>query len=876
MKYLLIVFSCIFLSSVSNSQEYNPVANPASVVSFGNARFTVLTPGVIRMEWAADAKFADNASLTFVNRNLPVPAFTKKVSKNSVTIKTEKLTMVYSSPTDSFSTKNLSVSFVMDGKAKIWKPGTPNNGNLLGTTRTLDRTNGDIYFESAMSDKFHPLKLEQGIVSRDGWMMIDDTQRPYFDNSDWTWVMARPVKKQQDMYFFAYGNDYRTAMADYTKIGGHIAMPPKFAFGAWWSRYFQYTDMDFRNLVDEFEIHDVPLDVLVMDMDWHVAHKKEWYNADGSNKKDQAGQNFGWTGFSWSKDFFSNPNKFMEWTNDKNLQTCLNLHPASGVQPHEDQYEPMAKAMGIDPATKKYVPFDITDKKFASSYMDSLLRPLEKQGVDFWWLDWQQWGGTKIPGVNPTFYLNYVHYSDMERQNKVRPLIFHRWGGLGNHRYQIGFSGDTHITWTALAYQPGFTATAANVGFGYWSHDIGGHYHGKNNAELFTRWVQWGAFSPIMRTHSSSDPTTERRIWAYPLENFKAMRSMYLMRYSLVPYIYSQVRKAYETGISICHPMYYDSPKDENAYAFKDQYMFGDDMLVSPITKPLGADSLFVSQKIWLPKGQWYELCTGTLFKGDRVIERPYALEEIPVFVREGAIITQQPKMNRVDEKKLNPVILSIYPGQSGSTFLYEDEGNNNNFKSGAFAKTDIRFVKTGKIIKVTIDGAKGDFSGMLKERSYELRFPCSFPAKSVKVNGVEVAYKANAAKNTWNYNGTDLSTIVYTSDFGVRQKTEIEVEFIDDDLSQLSGKKGLFSDLLKATHTTVVNYLNRSQFDIHDLVRASQTAQALSYSPDAFIQEMNKFKTLYPSAIQLLESSAEVRAAYKPMLELLRAKSKE
>jgi alpha-glucosidase (family GH31 glycosyl hydrolase) len=130
--------------------------------------------------------------------------------------------------------------------------------------------------------------------------------------------------------------------------------------------------------------------------------------------------------------------------------------------------------MGVDTMGHPTIPFDITNKKFAQNYFDVLLHPYEKEGVDFWWLDWQQWGGTNIKGVNPTFYLNYVHFSDMQRQGK-RPLIFHRWGGLGNHRYEIGFSGDYFINWKSLKYQPEFTATAANVGFGYWSHDIGGH-----------------------------------------------------------------------------------------------------------------------------------------------------------------------------------------------------------------------------------------------------------------------------------------------------------------------------------------------------------------------------------------------------------------
>lgn len=873
-KTLLMIISICWIS-LSNAQNYNPVAKSAATVTFGNARFTVLTPEVIRMEWSEDAKFTDNASLTFVNRNLEVPKFSKKASKSSIEIKTEKLTLVYKSATDSFSSKNLSVTFLMNGKPVKWIPGTPNKGNLLGTTRTLDRTDGNIHYKEGSSKEFEILQLEQGLISRNGWALIDDSQRPLFDNSNWAWVMARQAKKQQDLYFFGYGSNYKNALADYTKIGGKIAMPPKFAFGSWWSRYWEYTDKELRELVNEFETYNVPLDVFVIDMDWHLVDKPEWFSKDGKRKKDQAGESFGWTGFTWNKEYFPNPDKFLKWTNDKKLQTCLNLHPASGVQPHEEQYPAMAKAMGVDPATQKYVPFDITDKKFATNYMEQLLHPMEKAGIDFWWLDWQQWGGTKIPGVNPTFYLNYVHYSDMERQNKVRPLIFHRWGGLGNQRYQIGFSGDTHVSWASLAYQPYFTSTAANVGFGYWSHDIGGHYQGISTPELYTRWIQWGAFSPIMRTHCTKDPKLERRIWAYPTDNFKAMRNTYLLRYSLIPYIYTQARMAYESGVSICHPVYYDFPKEENAYSFSNQYMFGSEMLVSPIVKPIGADSLFANQKIWLPEGNWYEMYSGTILKGNQVVERPFAIDEVPVYVKEGAIITMQPHMNRVDDKKLNPLILSVYPGKSGATTLYEDEGNNNNFKQNAFAKTEINFTKTGNTTTVVVNPTKGSYPGMVNERSFELRFPCSFPAKTVKVNGKIIDFSENATKNSWNYNGEELTTVVFTSDFAVNQKTVVEVEFMEGDIAQLSGKKGQFADLLKAVKLASNVRLDKAKYDFQEMVRISQTGTALTYNPAAIQTEIENFNTRYKNVIELLGKAAEEKMEYKQMLELLNAKNK-
>jgi len=874
MKKIISFFLGLLCAAFVSAQNYNPVAAPAAIVVSSKARFTVLTPGVIRLEWAPDGKFIDDASLTFVNRKLPVPAFTKEITGDTLVLKTEKLTLNYRSSDAPFSEANLSIAVSADGKTVTWKPGQTNTGNLLGTTRTLDQADGTIINKNHGKEKV-PLQLEDGLISRDGWVLIDDSQRPLFDHSDWPWVMPRPPKaQQQDWYFFGYGNDYKKALADYTQVAGHIALPPKFAFGSWWSRYWEYSDKELRELVGEFETHQVPLDVFVIDMDWHLVDKKEWFTQEGTLRHDQANQVIGWTGYTWNKLYFPNPDRFIQWTNEKKLMTCLNIHPASGVQPHEEKYPEMAEAMGVDPATKQYIPFDITDKKFATNYLNIVLHPLERAGIDFWWLDWQQWGETKIEGVNPTFYLNYVHYSDMERENRVRPLIFHRWGGLGNHRYQIGFSGDTIITWASLAYQPYFTMTAANVGFGYWSHDIGGHFGGIRDPELYTRWIQWGAFSPIMRTHSTKDPTIERRIWAYPLENFKAMREAYLLRYSLIPYIYTQAHQSYETGVSLCHPLYYDYPKEENAYAFKNQYLFGNDLLVSPVTEPTPSDQLFVSQKIWLPEGQWYELATGTILEGNREVKRPYTLDEVPVFVRSGAIVPMQPPMQRVDEKKLNPLILSVYPGNAGAGELYEDEGNNNHFKQGAFAKTTFHFEKNGRVLKLTINPVKGSFPGMARERGYELRFPCSFPAKLVRVNGKELPYSETAAANAWIYDGDDLATTVSIGELSVRKKIVVEIEFTSDDIAALSGKKGQFRDLLKAVKVCSNVRLNKFTFHFHELIRLSQSGQALTYAPASIEEELKAFSLKYPEALQVLEQAAAENPEYQRIVELLKARS--
>ena len=744
------------LSTLSFAQQYDPTTNPAAIVRNGKARFTVLTDHVIRMEYTNDSTFTDQATLTFVNRNLPVPVYKVFEENGWLIIRTQYNTLHYLKNSGPFTAHNLYIESRDSLHSFKWHPGMKDKKNLKGTTRTLDGALGKFSFGSMKK-----LNIEDGMLSRSGWTLIDDSQRPLFDNSDWAWVQARNGGDIQDLYFFGYGSDYKAALYDFTQVAGKISMPPKFAFGIWYSRYWAYTEQEFKDIVADYQRNNIPLDVLVIDMDWHLTTKSspEIFNRY-TPKPD------GWTGFTWEKKLFPDYKEFLSWTDAQNLQTCMNLHPASGVQQHEAAYPAFAKAMGVDTTNHPAIKFDITNKKFAQNYFDILLHPYEKDGVDFWWLDWQQWGGTNIKGVNPTFYLNYVHFSDMQRRGK-RPLIFHRWGGLGNHRYEIGFSGDCIINWKSLDYQPEFTARAANVGFGYWSHDIGGHMNpvskkDKQDPELFTRWVQWGAFSPIFRTHATADPGIDRRIWKYPDANFKAMRKALQQRYALFPYIYTMSRYAYDSAISIVHPMYYEYPNLDKAYHLEHQYFFGNNMIVAPITQSMkGKDS--VSQTVWLPNGDWYDFRNGRLlieghlmglqrngkielnsFGLERYSEEVtlnYALDEIPVFVKGGSIIPMQTTKLRMTGSVIDTLILTVYPlgnniGDAEFT-MYEDEGSTEGYRQNVYSFTRYAYMVSehgGASFRVQPDGKT--FPGQVAERSYEIRIVNSRKPTKVIMDG--------------------------------------------------------------------------------------------------------------------------------------------
>ena len=828
--------------------SYSPVADSKAVVLEGHARFTVLTPQLIRMEWAADGKFEDHASFVFLNRRLPVPQFTEKKDGSKLTIETSGLVLTYDATAANdgkFTADNLTITLHVDGKLVTWHPGTPDTGNLQGTTRTLDGARGDKTREP----------IGEGLVSRDGWTLVDDSDRPLFDSdnftfaqgekSEWPWVMQRPAGDRQDWYFFGYGHDYKQALHDYVTVAGRIPLPPRFAFGAWWSRYWAYSDQELDNLVRGFHENDVPLDVLVIDMDWHLNKQQ----LQAMHETDQSGHDLGWSGYTWNPLLFPDPKAFLDHIHEEGLKTTLNLHPASGVQPWEAAYPAMATAMGIDPATRKYVPFDITNKKFATNYMDLLHHPLEKQGIDFWWLDWQQEANTQTPGVNPTWWLNYVHFTDQQREGK-RPLLFHRWGGLGNHRYQIGFSGDTISVWDSLAFQPWFTATAANVGYAYWSHDIGGHMPGAVDPELYTRWIQFGAFSPILRTHTTKNPDSERRIWAYPEPYSSIMRDTFHLRYALEPYLYTEARRTYDTGVAFLRPLYYDWPEQDAAYTTKNEYVFGSDMLVAPVTTPVDPDTHLAKESVWIPEGQWVERASGKTLSGPRMVDRNFSIDQIPVYIKAGAIVPMQPPMRYTGEKPVDPLIVNVYPiedRQSSSYKLYEDASNSEAYKRGVCAWTTLEARQSGDTLTVDIDPVEGSYPGMLPGRGYEIRLPGDWPPASVTANGT---------KADWRYEGNTLTTVITVPRASVHTKMRIEIRRAPGSLAQrphLDGFAGRITRLRAAYDA--LNSLWPFTWSSQPLIDALQTGDRLQYHPETARTEMARFPGVYAQAVADLQA---------------------
>lgn len=616
-------------------------ANPESVIQGKSYRFTVLTSRLIRLEYQEEGRFVDDATQTVICRDFPKVDFRVMETEASLEIVTEHLHLYYDK--QPFSREGLTIElkggFFVYGSA--WSYGDEVR-TLKGTTRTLDNING-------------AAKLDEGLMSRAGFTLLDDSRSCLIGDDQW------PKAKEWesvDLYFLGYGHDYLGCLKDFYRLSGATPLLPRFALGNWWSRYYKYTEESYLKLMEEFRSRKIPLSTAVIDMDWHLVDIPEKYGS-------------GWTGYTWNRAFFPDPERFLGKLHDFGMKTTLNVHPADGVRAHEEAYLEMAKAMGVDYENEDKIPFNAASREYWENYFKYLHHPLEKQGVDFWWLDWQQGTRGTARGIDTLFQLNHLHFLDSGRDGKA-PLTFSRYAGLGSHRYPVGFSGDSHSTWESLDFQPYFTANASNVGYSWWSHDIGGHMLGRRDDELALRWLQFGVFSPIMRLHSSCNEFYGKEPWNYNLETQQTMTAFLQLRHRMIPYLHAMNHLTHQEGLPLMQPMYYheDCPQ---VYNVPNEYWFGTEMIVCPITKPVDADSLTASFEAWIPEGEWYDFFTGQRYTGGRMLRLYRGKKTIPVLVKAGGIVPLADDWMTSHLENPRVLEIQVFQGADGRFCLYED-----------------------------------------------------------------------------------------------------------------------------------------------------------------------------------------------------------
>ena len=623
-----------------------PAADPRAVIRGDRYRVTVLTDRLLRLEYDADGRFRDTATQMALCREFPVPEYTVEETEHGLVVETEHIRLRYNRGPFSAAGLSAELKGAYAVYASVWHYGDAVK-TLGGTARTLDEADGEI-------------PLEDGILSFSGYAALDDSASMGMDE---TGRLLPERFSGKDLYLFAYGRDFRGAVRDYLRLSGCVPAVPRFALGNWWSRYYAYTQQEYMQLMERFQREEIPLSVSVLDMNWHVTDIDPKYGP-------------GWTGYTWDREKFPEPEKLLAWLHRQGLKVTLNDHPADGIRPCEELYPRMAEAMGEDPAAGKSFPFDAANGRMIRAMENTVIAALEKMGVDFWWLDWQQKGGTSDPGMDPLFVLNHTRY--LHALETGHPaLILSRFGGPGSHRYPLGFSGDTCITWASLAFQPRFTATAANIGYGWWSHDIGGHMHGAQDPELLVRWVQFGVFSPVMRLHSSNNPFMNKEPWMLPPEKAEIVRDFLRLRHRLIPWLYSQNVICSRENSMLLRPLYYDYP-DEVSLLFRNrgQYLFGDGLTVCPVTSPADPETELGEAEVYLPEGVWTDFFTGLRYRGGRRLGMYRPLGSIPVLAKAGSIIPMNGEARLKNGADLpEKILLRIFPDAGGEAELIEDNG---------------------------------------------------------------------------------------------------------------------------------------------------------------------------------------------------------
>ena len=645
-------FSAVLSSAISGDKT----------IIINDVRVSVITDRILRVERSLDGVFEDRPTQVVFERNFAKTHFNYEKNGNKLIVKTQK--KVFS--------VDLNTLEVLVEKGEKWV-GEKDGCNLKGTARTLDFSWGRWQLPSIR------VKMGKGLFSTVGVVEIDDSKSFILLENGSVEMRKDGVT---DKYVFAFDDDYLGGLKEFYSLTGATPVLPKYALGNWWSRYHAYTQDEYISLMDKFNEKDIPLTVATIDMDWHLVKDlpKE------AHKLPHSFQGPGWTGYTFNKKLFPDHKTFFKDLKARGLAITMNLHPKDGVRFFEDQYPEMARANDIDPQTKKTVEFDLTDMRFVESYFDVLHHPYEDDGVDFWWIDWQQGKKSKLKGFDPLWALNHYHTLDGGRDGRT-PLILSRYAGVGAHRYPLGFSGDTFVKWASLKYQPYFTATASNIGYTWWSHDIGGHIFGNGNPELYTRWVQYGVFSPINRLHSNNTALSKEP-WLYGSKAEKIVTEFMRLRHRMLPYLYTANIRTARDGEPLVMPMYY-LDKTNEAYRAKNQYYFGTELVVAPVVEKCKSDG-FARTNVYLPEGKWTDFFTGKKYMGGKTHLMQVPLDRMPVFAKEGAIIPMLKPRNG-NSQSFDELEVRVYAG----------DGNYRMFDEGGYTDFWVEKVDGGYVVKI-------------------------------------------------------------------------------------------------------------------------------------------------------------------------------
>jgi len=338
------------------------------------------------------------------------------------------------------------------------------------------------------------------------------------------------------------------------------------------------------------------------------------------------------------------------------------------------------------------------------------------------------------------------------------------------------------------------------------------------------------------------------------------MRASFQLRYAMQPYIYTEARRTFDTGVAFLRPFYYDFPEAPEAYAAKNEYLFGENMIVAPVVHPVDAATGLASEHLWLPTGEWIEWSSGKHFHGPLDLDRKYAIDQLPVFLKAGSITPMQPPVLHTGERAVDPLILSISPlaeGQTSQYTVYEDSGHAEDYQQNVgTAWTDVTATQSGEELSVTVAPVRGEYTGMQLTRGYEVRLPADWPPASVTANGVSLQFTLDAKQPGWRFEGNTLTTIVPVASADVHHATTIVVRRAPGSLSSrnlLDGFTGRMRRLREAYDTISADYPMISAVP-DEVTMAMQTGDRIGYHPETTRVEIEALAGRCAAALSVTE----------------------
>lgn len=729
----------------------NALATPENVIKGKKYRFTVLTPRLIRMEYSEDGTFEDHLTTLVLNRKTAAVEYTKKEDKKYLEITTSYFRLTYEKNKPFYSGKFDTMKYLkveLLNTDKIWYYGHPEIRNYGSPNSSLDDNKGK-------------LKLKKGLYSVDGFASIKDENDLILENG----TVKPRENKNIDLYLFLYLKDFALCLKDYFLITGSPALIPRYALGNWWSKNEEYNDLSLKDLVDDFKNKEIPLSILLLDKKWHIdEYKDKIYDS----------------GFTWNKTLFSNPEKMIDYLHKSGIRLGLNINPVPGILPYEPSYDVLAHTLEKQ---EDILVFNVMNDAVIENYFNFLIHPLDNMGVDFYWID----ETTKKERENAI--LDYYHTEDMKKDYQKRPMLLSRNVTSAPHRYPVLYSGKTIVSWDTLKMIPFHNALASNIGVSYWAHDIGGYYKGTEDNELYTRYVQLGVFSPILKFGADKGKYYKREPWKWSIKTYSIVKKYLQLRHRLIPYLYAEAYKYHQYGMPMVMPIYHKFPEMYDDVNYRNGYYFGTELFVSPIVTKKDYIMNRSIHKFFLPDGMWYDFVTGKKFPGGKNYISFFKEEDYPVFAKAGSIITLGKNQELNDTTPPKDMEIQIFPGRSNTYHLYEDDGVSELYQKDYYLLTEIDYnymPNNYTVIVRPIEGKKGIIPD---NRNYKFVFRNTKKASDVLVyfNDTQIDFDSYVLENDFIVEVKNVSTVGQLTLNCKGKNIEIDaVRIINDDVESI------------------------------------------------------------------------------------------